>query len=551
MKTSPVAFIALLGSVTAYPYDRRSIIGREVPQEHSHNIFLDIVRTSLNLNNPLGIADPVFGLLGNAAAKEGVKATVNLDCLKQLTADQAFTNAKAIGDVRGMAGALMYQAIERNTAGVGTKSAPCNETAVNPEIGALSSHQDPASPDAAATNKVITLELAKQLALIGVDPLLALESGTFTPGDLSDTTGKGNTCDTLDDEPGCIFSQRLLVLDASPDEVNAAVANIQPTFTGTGSISATDVSFDGLPVASNGNDGSNAVADIRATGQATSTPTPTPTPTSTPKSSTSANPSTGGGGGGGNATPDTETESSSSTASGTNIQTFTGSLGGLPPPVIQTSGDRPFSVNGNTFTGANAALGRSCDIQHNACSRAANSGTLSGGQSQCETQNTDCRAAITRRAIRRALKPIPRTSSTMSVRAAANGQFGTCSDPTIVFGIPKDRSQNAFSPSNEADFNHGSALNIGVIAGFICQRLQDSCKADATVVASCAQASTAAVSSPQGQSAADAFNNIITGTVSSLAASDSKANDNPDDAGCSVTATATSSATPAPSVPTN
>lgn len=50
---------------------RYAIRGREVPQEHSHNKFLDSVRTSLNLDNPDEIQDPVFGLLGNAAAAVG------------------------------------------------------------------------------------------------------------------------------------------------------------------------------------------------------------------------------------------------------------------------------------------------------------------------------------------------------------------------------------------------------------------------------------------------------------------------------------------------
>ncbi len=44
---------------------------REVPQEHSHEKFLTTVRTSLNAHNPAQIADPVFGLLGNAAAAGG------------------------------------------------------------------------------------------------------------------------------------------------------------------------------------------------------------------------------------------------------------------------------------------------------------------------------------------------------------------------------------------------------------------------------------------------------------------------------------------------
>ena len=44
---------------------------REVPQEHSHEQFLTTVRASLNLNNPAGITDVVFGLLGDAAASAG------------------------------------------------------------------------------------------------------------------------------------------------------------------------------------------------------------------------------------------------------------------------------------------------------------------------------------------------------------------------------------------------------------------------------------------------------------------------------------------------
>ena len=86
--------------------------------EHSHEPILTSVRTSLNLNNPNAIVDPVFALLGNAAAAQGAgKITVsysvyrhrdsrltvysvqNLDCLQQAVADQAFTNAKAKSDV--------------------------------------------------------------------------------------------------------------------------------------------------------------------------------------------------------------------------------------------------------------------------------------------------------------------------------------------------------------------------------------------------------------------------------------------------------------------
>ncbi len=121
------------------------------------------------------------------------------DCLQQATADQAFTNAKAAGDVDGQVAALIYRALERNTGSVGLKSVPCvSIKAVNPEIAALQQHQDPASDGAAALNKQIALVLAQQIASVGGDPLLALQSGTFAPGKIGDPTAKGNTCDVAE-----------------------------------------------------------------------------------------------------------------------------------------------------------------------------------------------------------------------------------------------------------------------------------------------------------------------------------------------------------------
>lgn len=115
---------------------------REVPQEHSHNAVLASVQTSLQLNNPAGIKDSVFGLLGNKAAAAGQGSISNTDCLKQATADQAFTNAKAAKDVKGMTNALIYQALERNTAKVGQASVACTAIkAKNPEIAAVGVHQ--------------------------------------------------------------------------------------------------------------------------------------------------------------------------------------------------------------------------------------------------------------------------------------------------------------------------------------------------------------------------------------------------------------------------
>ncbi|TFK40576.1 hypothetical protein BDQ12DRAFT_770049 [Crucibulum laeve] len=218
-KTALLAVVYLSVTSLALP------IRREVPQEHSHEQFLTTVRTSLNLNNPNAIQDPVFALLGNAAAIKGAGKITDATCLQLATADQAFTNAKAAGDVAGQVAALIYRALERNTGQVGLASDPCTSIkAVNPEIAALQQHQDPASANAAAVNKAITLELAKQIQAVGGDPQDALKAGTFAPGNVNDATGKGNSCDDLGDAAGCIFTKNLLVPDATPEEIDAAVA---------------------------------------------------------------------------------------------------------------------------------------------------------------------------------------------------------------------------------------------------------------------------------------------------------------------------------------
>lgn len=171
-------------------------------------------------------------------------------------------------------------------------------------------------------------------------------------------------------------------------------------------------------------------------------------------------------------------------------------------------------MNGDTFVGMNAALGRSCDIQHNACADAANAGTIPADVGQCDQQNTACHAANNlkkrlRLDARRCGGPPP--LSTLAARGAvAPRNLGSCSDASIVFGNGIDgRTTAAFVPANQRDFNHGSAFNIAVIAGFICQRLDSPCAAPADTQASCAQASTAAVAVTQDQTAADVWNAIM------------------------------------------
>ncbi|GAP87220.1 hypothetical protein SAMD00023353_2300380 [Rosellinia necatrix] len=70
-------------------------------------------------------------------------------------------------------------------------------------------------------------------------------------------------------------------------------------------------------------------------------------------------------------------------------------LGGIAAPAVTNSGDssRPFSVNGNTFANEAAAIQRSCDIQQNACSDAANSGKTGFSVNDCQAQQQQCLSA--------------------------------------------------------------------------------------------------------------------------------------------------------------
>lgn len=137
-----VSLVIFCAASHAAPTNFRQLKAREVPQEHSHESILTSVRDSLAIDNPDDIQDPVFGLLGNAAAAAGQGSITDTDCLHQATADQAFTNAKAAGDVAGMTNALIYAALERNTGKVGLASVKCTAIkATNAEIGAISQHQ--------------------------------------------------------------------------------------------------------------------------------------------------------------------------------------------------------------------------------------------------------------------------------------------------------------------------------------------------------------------------------------------------------------------------
>ena len=228
--------VMLAGAVVANPI--AILRKREVPQEHAHRNVNLAVNTLVAQNNPDNIQDAIFGLLGAAAGIKGAGNIADADCLQQATADQAFTNAKAAGDVDGMTSALIFRALERNTGSVGLASVPCTSLqAVNPEIAALQQHQDPAGDGAQALNKQIAEELARQIASVGGDPTLANEASTFAPGQIGDATAKGNTCDDDKDDKGCINTLGLRVDDLTADEITAAVQGVSAGAGGQGNAS--------------------------------------------------------------------------------------------------------------------------------------------------------------------------------------------------------------------------------------------------------------------------------------------------------------------------
>lgn len=123
-----------------------------------------------------------------------------------------------------MTDALLFRAIERNTGSVGLESVLCESiVAVNPEIAAITQHQDAAAEGAQELNKEIAAELARQIAAIGGDPLRANEASTFAPGELGDPTANGGGCNDENDLAGCINSLGLRVDDLSEEEILAAI----------------------------------------------------------------------------------------------------------------------------------------------------------------------------------------------------------------------------------------------------------------------------------------------------------------------------------------
>ena len=197
-----------------------------------------------------------------------------------------------------------------------------------------------------------------------------------------------------------------------------------------------------------------------------------------------------------------------------NLQAFTGALGGLAPAVVSSAAERPFEVNGANFNDLTSAIVRSCDIQKNVCFNAVNGGNAADfSTADCETQLVACKALNNnqrRKVALNALRQKKRSVLPYRRNAVAKRQeldFGSCSDPSIIFAVGLDgRTEESFAPNNKGDFNQGSAQRIGIVANFICARLSSPCDAPADVQAACTAASEAAQAATQDQTAADTFN---------------------------------------------
>ncbi|KAJ9293043.1 hypothetical protein DTO271G3_8178 [Paecilomyces variotii] len=78
-----------------------------------------------------------------------------------------------------------------------------------------------------------------------------------------------------------------------------------------------------------------------------------------------------------------------------NLQVFKGVMGAVAPAITDTGNpERPFGVDGDTFTDFQSAGERSCDNQFNSCQLKANTNKTSNFTvKDCETQQDQCRLA--------------------------------------------------------------------------------------------------------------------------------------------------------------
>ena len=432
--------------------------------------------------------------------------------MQQATADQAFTNAKAAGDVNGMTAALIYRALERNTGKVGLASVPCTSIqAVNPEIAAIQQHQDPASAGAAATNKAITLELAKQIASIGGTASDALKSGTFAPGDVNDNTGKGNSCDDANDPTGCIFSQNLLVEDATVDEINAAVAGTSATGNSTSAAVSTNstsvISAVSPSIASIADSASVsistvtmmmtitqlqtdcAVATAPVVAAAATMPSPPMMASADVSSVVSAMMA------GSTVTMDVSSVVSAVMAGQTSMASTD-----ITSIVSAAMASQTVAAIAGTTVASTTAVGTTSAAVD--CSGQIASALAAAGMAAPSAASSVATSSASP-AVASSSTPFANTTTSSG---SSSLDLGSCANPTIIFANGLDgRNEPAFAPVDETTFTHGSALGIKVITDFICQQLQTKCKASQATIDACNQGATAAQAT-SGQAAANAFN---------------------------------------------
>ncbi|OJD21670.1 hypothetical protein ACJ73_06990 [Blastomyces percursus] len=451
---------------------------REGPQELSHFKILASVQESLQLNNLNQIQDATFGLLDNEGAAAGAGLIQDPDCLQQATADQAFTNAKAAGDVDGMTHALIYRALERNTGTVGLASALCESIeAVNPEIAAITQHQDPASAGAAEINKQIALDLAVQIASIGGDPLLAIESGTFAPGDVNDATGVGNTCNTEGDEEGCIFTENLLVPDVTEEEINAALeqAGVNVENVAADAADANNVPDQCAAAVAAALEGASASATASTTATTTAAAAATVIETETATASVGTAETALAA-----ATSEAVTAASGGIDQVENTQTLAGQF--------QNSQFQNSQLQNSQFQNSQLQNSQFQNNQIQATNAISNQGFSSGSSSLSSSSRHSF------------------TSSSRSSLAllSLNLDLGICvgANPFIIF------NNGFYSPFDSVFFRHSAVGSIDVLSLFICNTLATTCFASRAVIDACflGQALAAA---QVGLAAADIFNNAF------------------------------------------
>ena len=338
--------------------------------------------------------------------------------------------------------------------------------------------------------------------------------------------------DTADDTAGCIFSQNLIVDDATADEIASAAGGASSGASASGSTAA--------PAASNSTgDAAACAADPAASADPSASADPAASASTAPAAAASGNStaSTGAVDLGSCTDPaiafgvgfDGRKEASFQPDDTT---TFThGSA-------LSTSSRFPLLPSAHTDNPSPLDPGIIaqfiCDRLNDQCKASASTvATCRTAQTAINGKNGDPAAAddfnkalgvtatklgvdsaaaaapaagVSSSSSSSSSAPAAAASSSSSTTGAANADFGTCTDPSIKFAAGLDgRKENAFAPVNTKDFNHGSALNIGVIADFICGQLQSKCKAGADVVSRCQSASVKA-KGLSGQAAADGFN---------------------------------------------